>query len=452
MDWLSLLPPIVAIVVAIWKREVILALIIALWLSETFMAGFNPALGFLAVLDRIVAVFQDVSNTQVLLFGLLVGALLALLRESGGVAAFTDRLIHRGFARTPRQAQLLPTVVGTSIFIDTNLSILTAGTVSQKLFDKFKMSRARLAFFLDSTCAPVSVIILLNGWGAYILGLIHSYDVGNPVRVLVTSIGFNFYPLLILATVFFTAITGRVFGSMRCSEIKAQAIGLPEQEIAPSKARYMVVPVVLLVGGMLFFMYYTGEGNLLQGAGAKSVLWAVALATCCCALMLLFDKVFNIHEITKVSFKGMSDLLPVVSIVMLSMALGASLMALGTGDFIAGTLGPYLPFSLIAPLLFITASLMSFTTGTSWGTFAILIPVALPLGEAVGLPPAFVLAAVLGGGVFGDHCSPISDSTIISSLASGCDHLEHVKTQMPYALVMGGVSAILYWLISFALV
>jgi Na+/H+ antiporter NhaC len=199
-----------------------------------------------------------------------------------------------------------------------------------------------------------------------------------------------------------------------------------------------------MVLGMVAFMIGTGGGDITQGDGSKSVLYATGLACLVAYLMLLLSKRNSHTELVSMGFKGMSELLPLVTIVLLSLALGSSLKELGTGVFLAGLVGDFLPVILIAPMLFIAGALISFSTGTSWGTFAILIPIAAPLIIALDLPAPLMLAAVLGGGVFGDHCSPISDTTAVSSLASGCDLLEHVRTQLPYALVAGVAAVVLY--------
>ncbi len=462
-EWFSVLPPLLAIAVAIWKKEVVLALTLGIWLAETFLAVSDPrwhppgsaiewpvallelaGLGFLGFLERCVAVFQDMGNARVLLFGLIVGALLELMRDSGGVAALVERLSGMGLTRSKRQVGILPTIIGMGIFVETSMSVLSAGVVSQKLFDKFGMSRARLAYIVDSTCAPISVLILFNGWGAYILGLLEGYELNNPVATLVASVPFNFYALLILASVWYTVLSTRVHGPMRQTEGQVSDQEVSESKEMATRARYMWAPLLLLVGGMVFFMWFTGEGNLLQGSGSKSVLWAVTLATVSLIILLAWEKVFEYREMIQISYKGMGKLLPVVLIMLLSFAIGASCKALETGPFVAGLVGDFLPAFLIAPLLFISAAIISFTTGTSWGTFAILIPVGIPLAFAMDLPPGFVLSAILGGGVFGDHCSPISDTTIISSLASGCDHLEHVRTQLPYAMTAAAAAVLIY--------
>ena len=187
-------------------------------------------------------------------------------------------------------------------------------------------------------------------------------------------------------------------------------------------------------------MFYTGSGSLIAGSGSSSVLYAVILAIVAAMLVLSREKKYPLTSLIDMSYKGMGELLPVVTIILLAFALGSSMQGLGTGVFVANMISDTLPFWLIAPVVFITAGVISFTTGTSWGTFGILIPVAIPIALGNDLSPALLLSCVLGGGVFGDHCSPISDSTVLASLAAGCDHLEHVRTQLPYALLAAGLT------------
>lgn len=444
MQWLTLLPPLLAIGLALWKREVVLALLSALLCAEWLLSDLHPGLAFIAVIDRLVSVFANPANTEILLFSLLIGALLNLFRQSGGVTAFVEYLLERNLATTPRRVGMMTGLLGVFIFIESNLSILASGIFAQRLYDRFNMSRARLAYMIDSTCAPVSILILLNAWGAYVLGLLEGYGLDTPLQTLLGSIPLNFYALFALAMTFYTAWSNRVFFSLARYE-EAQKVDSQNSQLAPaSRKRYFLVPLALLVGGIIGFMLYTGEGELFAGSGSSSVLYATVLALLSCFVLLRRDSLFSLRELLDQSWAGMAELLPLVTVVLLALALGASMQALGTGDFIAGMISANLPQWSVAALVFIAAGLISFCTGTSWGTFGIMIPVAIPIATATGLPPQLLLAAVLGGGVFGDHCSPISDSTILASLASGCDHLDHVRTQLPYALLCGGLATLCF--------
>ncbi|MCH1414444.1 MAG: sodium:proton antiporter [Glaciecola sp.] len=465
MDWLSIIPPIVAIIIVFWKKEVISALLIALVTSEILLLISDPErtlwLAPMMTVDRIVDVAGSGGNTRILLFSVLVGALLALIRDSGGVTATVQRIMDLGIAKTRQHVGGLTMFTGIAVFVESNLSVLSSGILARGLFDKFKMSRARLAYIIDSTSAPICILILLNGWGAFVLGLISNYQLKeSAVSILWGSVWFNFYALFTLAIVGYTIITDKVHGPMQVEEDLAAAnIGelnrqnshpitaMDEQHI-PSKSRFMLLPLITMVLSMLGFMFWTGNGDLTQGSGSRSVLYATTLATLLAFILVVVHRRFTQREALNISFKGMGELLPLVTIVLLSISLGASLKVLGTGIFVAGLVGEYLPIFLVVPMLFIAGGIMSFTTGTSWGTFAILIPIGIPLVQTLGLPPSLVVAAILSGGIFGDHCSPISDTTAVSSLAAGCDLLTHVKTQLPYALLGGGLSVIAFTLAS----
>ncbi|PKI17713.1 Na+/H+ antiporter NhaC family protein [Colwellia sp. 12G3] len=499
MEWLSVLPPLVAIIIVIWKKEVILALLSAVFTSELLLASqhhsnaiFHAFIGFI---ERIISVVSSGGNARILIFSLLIGALLAYVRDSGGVTATVEKLVNKGIAKSKRQVGALTMFTGMVIFIESNLSVLTAGILSRDLFDKFKMSRARLAYIIDSTSAPVCILVLLNGWGAYVLALLNNYELGqSSVSILWGSVAFNFYAIIALLMVVYTVVTDRVHGPMRATELAlnadaqvqqnidateltqqscmqdstivqqstvsqqavpqetlSQAI-LQETMVPATKARFMLVPLLSMIFGMFFFMYWSGNGDITQGSGSKSVLYATCLALAVSYCLLRFSKRFEHKELVEIGFKGIAELLPLVTIVLLSLTLGASLKELGTGYFIAGIVGEHLPLILVVPMLFLAGAVISFSTGTSWGTFAILIPIGVPLIQALGLPPSLVIAAILGGGIFGDHCSPISDTTCVSAIASGCDLLEHVKTQMPYALFGGALTLVAYLVASIIMI
>jgi tetracycline resistance efflux pump len=448
VDWTTVLPPIVAIIVVLWRKEVIISLLLAIFTAEFLQLSLNwqaPLPAMLNTIERTVGVFADAGNARLLIFSLLIGALLALVRESGGVSAMVAKLVNKGIAKNGRRATLLTSAVGTVIFVESNLSVLTAGILSRGLFDKFGLSRAKLAYIIDSTSAPICILILLNGWGAFVLALLSNYELNaSAASILWGTIHLNFYALVTLIIVFYSAWSGRYFGPLARSVPESPDATATHENIVASKARYMVVPIAVMILGMLGFMYWTGDGVLAAGDGSKSVLYATVLAILVAYLQLLFGGLFNHLKLVRIGFSGMGELLPLVAIVLLALALGSSLRDLGTGTYIAGLVGENLPQFLIPAMLFLAGGLISFSTGTSWGTFAILIPLGMPLAISLNLPPSLLLGAILGGGVFGDHCSPISDTTAVSAIASGCDLLEHVKTQLPYALFGGAIALAMY--------
>jgi tetracycline resistance efflux pump len=452
MHWYSILPPIIAIIIVFWRKEVILALVAAILSAEWLLAYQNNTevlfTGTIGSFERVIEIVVSASNSRILLFSLLIGAMLAYMRYSGGVTATVELLINKGVAKSKKQVGLLTMFTGIIVFIESNLSVLASGILARGLFDKFKMSRARLAYVIDSTSAPICILILLNGWGAFILALLSNYEFEqSAVSILWGTIPLNFYAIIALVLVLYTILADKVHGPMKDAEHDLAKLDAEQVAVQPTKARFMLLPLASMILAMIGFMLWTGNGDLASGDGSKSVLYATVFACFVAYILLLSSKQFSHKELVDTGFKGMGEILPLVTIVLFSLTLGASLKELGTGIFVAGMVGDYLPISLIVPVLFLAGGMMSFSTGTSWGTFAILIPIGVPLIQTLGLPPSLVIAAILGGGVFGDHCSPISDTTAVSSIASGCDLLTHVRTQMPYAL-FGGVLAFLGYFIA----
>jgi len=457
MHWYSILPPIIAIIIAFWRKEVILALLAAILSAEYLLAYQNKTevffTGTIGSVERVIEIVTSAGNSRILLFSVLIGAMLAYMRYSGGVAATVEMLINKGVAKSKKQVGLLTMFTGIVVFIESNLSVLASGILARGLFDKFNMSRARLAYVIDSTSAPICILILLNGWGAFILALLSNYEFEqSAVSVLWGTVPLNFYAIIALALVLYTILADKVHGPMKEAEKNLIKLEGEQIVIPASKARFMILPLASMILSMIGFMLWTGNGDLANGNGSKSVLYATLLACFVAYILLLSSKQYTHKELVDTGFKGMGEILPLVTIVLFSLTLGASLKELGTGVFVAGMVGDYLPISLIVPVLFLAGAMMSFSTGTSWGTFAILIPIGVPLIQTLGLPPSLVIAAILGGGVFGDHCSPISDTTAVSSIASGCDLLTHVRTQMPYALLGGGLALVGYFIASLIMI
>jgi Na+/H+ antiporter NhaC len=456
-DWLSLLPATIAIAYVLWRKDVIVALLLAIVCSELLLALSGSA--SLVVVDgvintgkRVLAVFGDPGNARIIAFSLLIGVVLAFMRFSGGVSATVHKLVNSGIASNARKSGLVTFFTGVVIFIESNLSVLTAGILSRGLFDKFGMSRERLAYIIDSTSAPICILILLNGWGAFVLGIIAPYEMEqSAVSILLGTVPLNIYALSTLAVVFYTVWTGKVYGPLAKTEVNQSSDKSAELQ-EPGRAIDMILPLVVIVFGMLGCMLWTGGGDIMTGSGSKSVLYATVAAMLVSYVLLTSQGKFSQATLFREGVIGIKEIFPLVMILLLSIALGASVKQLGTGVFISGLVADYLPLFLVPAVVFIAGAFASFTTGTSWGTFALLVPIAMPIAINLGLPPSLVLAAVLGGGVFGDHCSPVSDTTAVSSLAAGCDILDHVKTQLPYALFCGAITIVAYILMGLAAV
>jgi Na+/H+ antiporter NhaC len=465
MDWLVLLPPLIAIGAALITRQVFVSLFAGLWVGTTMLMGGNPLLGLRELLDQMVAVFASAGNTRVIIFCILVGGLIALVQASGGVQGFVDWMQARGLGRSRRGAELMAWMVGVVIFVESNITSLVVGAVGRPFFDRLRLPREKLAFYCDATSAPVCMSIPLNGWGAYVLGLLAAQNITtSAVELLATSLVFNFFSLLAIAFAFVVAVTGWGFGPMQRAEERAAATGhvirpggqplvaeevtsiAPEPETSP-KARDLLVPLATMVGMIFVGLWVTGEGDITAGSGSTAVLWAVASAIGVAILLYAVPRretngkpLLSVSRSVELTLKGSSGLVSVTVLIVFAFALGQVSRALEMGLYLAGIVEQGGPGWWIPALVFGVGGFVSFTLGSSWTSFAILIPIAMPLASGLELSPALMLGAVLSGGVFGDYSSPLSDTSIISSMAAASDHIDHVNTQLPYALFLAGLS------------
>ncbi len=466
--WLSILPPLLAIFLAIKTKHVYISLVLGIWLGWTIIHSWNPVSGLTDTLGALIDVFKDEDNTRVILFSGLVGAIITFTQYSGGMKGFINWVVGKGLVRTRKSAGLLAWFLGFIIFIEANICVLVSGAVTRPIFDKLKISREKLSYILDSTSAPKCILIPLNAWGAFVIGLLAIQGVENPIRVLISSMPFNFYAIFALLIVLIVVVTEKDFGPMKKAEhrvrvenkllrdgaeplISAEVVQMEAKEGIPPRALNMILPVVTMVVMMPVVLLITGKGNLMEGSGSASVLWAVIAGLAVGAVAYRAQGIMKVKEITDIFMKGVGGLIPLASLMILAFAIGDICEALGTGPFVAQAAKSTLNPGIIPTVIFLVSCFIAFSTGTSWGTFAIMIPIAVPMINIIGLHPGLIIAAVLGGGVFGDHCSPISDTTIISSMASAADHIDHVRTQLPYALTAAGFSLLLFIIFGFAL-
>ena len=457
-SWISLLPPLIAIALAIGTRQVYLSLAAGVWLGYSILAGWNPLAGLRDAIQACVDVMADAGNSRVLLFTLVIGALIATVEAMGGVHGFVNWVEKRGLVTGPRGARLLAFIVGVVVFIESNITVLVAGAVARPLFDRHKRSREMLAYIIDSTSAAVCILIPLNAWGAYVLALLGDGMVENPLSLFISAIPLNFYALSAVVLAGFVAVTGWTWGPMKHAEARAadghifeegatpmvdEAALVPEPVGAiPPRAINMLLPLGAMVVMMPLALFITGGGDLRAGSGSTSVLWAVLAGLAVAWVLTLAQRAMKVEKLTSVGLKGAGGMLGMAFILLLALALGGVAREMGAGEYVAGLVADRLHPAVLLPLVFITGAFVSFSTGTSWGTFAIMVPIAVPAAAAMGLPLAPFLAAALAGGIFGDHASPISDTTIVSSLAAATDHIAHVRTQLPYALLAGGGAVI----------
>ena len=439
------------------------------------------------MIEAMVNVFQSAGNTRTIMFSALVGALLIFIQYSRGVEGFIN-IINRklvkleskktGYSRV--MVQILAAITGLLLFVETSISSLTVGTLYRPIFDKLAIPREKLAYIADSSSAPSSILIPFNAWGAFIMGLLLTQGIDKPLLLLWNSIWYNFYPWLAIIILFVIILFKKDFGPMKKAEKRTKETGalmnanskpmvsdeitsFPPKEGIEAKAYNMIVPLLVMVFMMPINLIYTGWSSVKEstsflnhvsqaigkGSGSSSVLYAVITALLVAMTLYFIQGIMKPKEAVNLTLKGISELMPLALLMLLAFAIGDACKVLDTGNYIANVTESWLSPELLPAVVFIVSSFIAFSTGTSWGTFAIMLAIALPMANIHEADITIVVAATLGGGVFGDHCSPISDTSIISSMASASDHIDHVKTQLPYALLGGVITVILYLIIGF---
>ncbi len=447
---LSILIPLLIIALAIITKDVVVSLLTGIFVGELIIHGYHPVTAVIALLDDFVGLFQEAWITKTILFALLVGAIIKLITDSGGVTSFINYISEKQKRiDSPKGALLLAYVLGVIIFIESTITALVAGTVAKPLCDKNGVSREKLALVCDSTSAPICSLIPFNAWGALLLGLIltaikdHVIQ-GEALPLLIQSIVFNFYSLITIVVILLVILFDINIGPMRYT----QPVRFDTSSLASAKSDNspwpMILPIFVLVLMVPLGLYYTGKGNILEGSGSTSVFYAVIATLLFLYVYYLATKRLTHKTYFKSLYTGIGDMIPITLILLLAFLIGNVIKGLGTANYLAHLLEGNIPPMLLPFLVFVVSGITSFSTGTSWGTFSIMMPIALALGASFGLDIPLLIGAVISGGIFGDHVSPISDTTIISSMASGSDHIAHVRTQMPYALFSASLAAIGY--------
>lgn len=501
---LTLLPPLVAIVLAFITRNVIFSLFMGIF-TGTFMVNisgeniFYAFFGaFVDMSSKMVGSLADSWNAGIVLQVLTIGGMIAVVTKMGGLKAIAQKLAAR--AKTPATAQIYTWIMGFFIFFDDYANSLIIGPIMRPVTDKLKISREKLAFIIDSTAAPIAGLALISTWIGYELSLIKDAYVAigqpdvNAFAIFVETLPYRFYNILMLAFVFFSAYTLREFGPMHTAAVRAYETGhvsnpettssVMNQEnsfMLPKEDREYsiynaIIPILVLIVVSIVGFYINGkaslEGDVLKAveanpfsfaslrdcfgaADASIVIFEAALLSSLVAIgMGLQQKIFDLHEAIETWVFGVKALVITAVILILAWSLSAIMKELGTATYLVTILSDSTPQFILPTVIFILGSIISFSTGTSYGTMGILMPLTIPLANAVGIHTGLEgnelstytilnVGAVLTGAIFGDHCSPISDTTILSSMASSCNHMDHVSTQLYYALFVG-VVAILF--------
>ncbi len=444
---LALLPPLLAIGLSYWTRNVLLSLLIAVFVGATMLAGYNPVDGYISTLrDYLFAKLGDTDNASIALMMLLVGVFSVLLERGGAAAALLTAVRDR--VTNPRQGQVMTWIGGLLIWFSDASNAVVLGPIVRPVTDRVRVSREKLAYLLDATAATVPSLLPITAWGAFILGILsQSLPEGvAPMQAFLSAVPFHLYTIAALLLVLLFAVTGWDFGPMRRAEQRARTTG---QVLSPGRAGHtdpandhvvpdgarptvwgMVVPVIVLIVALFSTMV-----GLVSG-----FLWASVAAT----IFAVRAGAIRSSQIAATWMDGFRSMIEVVLILVLAWAIGAVTKDVGAPEFIVQLARADMNPSLVYVLVFLAACGIAFATGSSWSTFAIILPIAIPVAAATGVDIAPAIGAAIAGGVFGDHCSPISDTTILASFGAGCDHLEHVRTQMPYAVVAAAAALIGY--------
>lgn len=520
--WLSIIPPLVAILLALVFREVVVSLFVGVW-AGAFIAGgmrissfYYFILSFLEVVQKyVIGALNDNGHLSVIVFSLLIGGMVAIISRNGGMAGVVQSLSR--YAKSAKSSQLVTWLLGVAIFFDDYANTLIVGNTMRSVTDKFKVSREKLAYIVDSTAAPVSAVAFITTWIGAELGYIDSgiqllegFDNSQtPYAIFLSSLKYSYYPALTLAFILMIIYTKRDFGEMYIAEKRARTTGevsrrtsevaeeadmedLKPVKGAPLKWYNAVIPVGLVILMTIFGLVDTGMASTYselvsngitvnsQGWGSiwsamgsllgeessffmkigklignsdsyVSLLWASLSGVVAAIILTVGGKIMKLNDAVGTMITGFKTMLPALIILTLAWSLATTTVELNTATFLTSALKDSVNPFVMPMILFVMAALIAFSTGSSWSTMAILYPIAIPttwaICQAQGISTAVstellynAISVVLAASVLGDHCSPISDTTILSSLASDCNHIDHVRTQLPYALTVGGVS------------
>ncbi|MER0238784.1 Na+/H+ antiporter NhaC family protein [Fulvimarina sp. MAC8] len=492
--WFSILPALLAIGIALVTRQVVPSLFLGIALGAWMTYGLSLTGIWYGLLDTIQIYILEAlvpsdgskSHMQIVVFTLMMGGMIGIIYRNGGAHAIADRIST--LAKTRQRTQLATNGLGFAIFFSTYANSLIVGNTMRPVTDKMKISREKLAYIVDSTAAPLASIAIISTWIGYQIGLIEDaigsigYQEG-AYSIFLNALPYNFYPIIALAFVIAIASMGRDFGPMLKAERRAAIDGhltregakaasdedddgeteeggeLRLKEGVTQRSINAVLPIVVLILTVAIGLYVTGEGDTLReiigsAEGNKALVWSGLLGVLTAFILTLSQRLMSMKETVLAWFDGMKSVLFVMIILTLAWSLAAIAEDLNTASFLVSVLGDAIPPQFLPAILFILSAAVSFAVGTSWGTMGILMPLAVPLvwslmqnagmgdGENMYILYATV-GTILAGSVWGDHCSPISDTTVISSVAAGSNHIDHVRTQIPYALTVGGIAILI---------
>ncbi len=470
---LSILPPILTIALAFITRSVYIALFLGV-VSAYLIIDVNPIAAISDTLNGFISTFSSSSNTIVMGTILVLGALTYLFDKTGAIEGFVNLVLKKkGLVKSKKGAQIFTFIVGCIVYTSGTLSTLITGSVSRPINDSLKVPHEKAAYIVHTTSMPICLLIPLSGWAGVMLGCLTSagIDESEATSLLIQSIPFNVYAILVVLMVPFFALTGLDFGPMKKAEQRAEQTGYLDNPSHPwaqqaneegknssdfehadnPSAALLLVPIFTLIAVIITVLLVTGNGSIMSGSGMQAVLWAPAVSIFVLGIMVVATKRMKVTEYIDEMFKGASGMVSIAAMLMMTYALGTCISTLGTGSYLASLFNAVLSPSLIPVVMFILCCILSYATGTSTGTMTIMMLIAVPMAQEMGGNLALAVGSVWAGALFGDHASIISDTTIMSCASTGCDPVDHVKSQLPYCLIAAAITLVLYLIFGLAL-
>lgn len=470
--WLSILPPLVAIILALVTKEMLLSLFVGIWVGVSIICGYSPISGLFTSLDTyLVNSLANQNHASIVIFSLLFGGMIGILSKNGGMLGIAFTASKR--AKSRRSGHIATAFMGIIIFFDDYANTLLVGNTMRPFTDKLKISREKLSYIVDSTAAPVANLAFISTWSVFQMSLLEVpyTNAGitiSPYITFLKSIPYGFYSIFAIWMLFWLGIMKRDYGPMLKAEIRAVKENkvlrdgasplmddslLQKDEFGKKESHWLnaIIPIVVVIITTGIGLYITGnrslgdmERNFQNIIGSSnsyaSLMWAAAMGCCVAAILSISQRILSLKETINSWLSGMRSMVLAIVILVLAWTLGQVCEDIKTAEFVIHSVEGFISPGFLPVLTFVTAAIISFSTGTSWGTMTILVPLIVPLalnmigGNVDSQIFLASFAAILSGAVFGDHCSPLSDTTILSSMASGSDHIDHVKTQIPYAL------------------
>lgn len=462
----TIITPMVTVILAILTRQVILSLLTGIFIGYTVI-NHSIIQGIGGTLNGIIETFSSSGNTRTIVFMVMIGGIMRLIVVTGGVRRLVQFLSEKNdFVTNKITVQLLAVIVTSLIFIESSINQLIAGASTKNLARRYRVSPEKMSYIIQTSCVSVCSSVMINGWGAAMMGVIgvqitQGYLTGEPFEILASSMVWNIMAWFSLASVIFYILSGFSWGAMKKAEVNFEDL-ITEKEDNKDDADFVIdhpacnsllnffIPILSTVFMVPVVLYITGDGQFSRGSGSMSVYSGVMFGTVVSFIWFRLRGILNVESFFRELYIGYAGMVKISSVMIFAFLMGHISAELNTGQYIASVTSGIIPSGFSVAFIFLVAAVMSLATGTSWGTFAIMIPIGVQLGVSLGISPHFMIGAAISGSIFGDMTSPISSDAIVASMATGCDHIEHIRTQLPYALVTGFFALIAYLIIGFS--